>query len=112
MESRDERKIGGLIWHGLIIFFGAIVGSFFFLFLCAIYFGDPILDAVLSAHGILVEVAHPKISTDEAAILNKMVTEGQILPANSILTTTIAYYQSVVDTLVALLAILGIVAYF
>jgi len=113
MENQDNRtKSGSLIKHGLIVFCGAMAGSFLFLFLTAFFLGDPIKDMILSAHGILVEAAGSKISADETAMLNKMLAEGQILPANSILTTTITYYQSVITTLVALLGILSVVAYF
>jgi len=113
MESQDKLKNSGTFMrHGLIVFSGTVVGSFFFLFLCAIYFGDPVLDSILSAHGILVNTAHPKINAAETALINKMIADGAILPASNILTTTISYYESIISILAILMGILGTLAFF
>jgi len=113
MEDSDNNdKLKRTVSHLLIVFLGVMVGTFFFLFLAAIYFGDPIMDSILSAHGILVDTAHPNLSKIESAWLSKLVAEGTVLPASSVLSSIVAYYQSVIDIFVAVLAILGFLAYF
>ncbi len=97
--------------HAWIVFFGVMVGTVCAFLLAAFVVGEPIVDSFVSAHGVLIESGKSKLCIKETALLSKMISDGSVLPVDNILSTTIAYYQSVIDTLIAILAILGFVAY-
>lgn len=96
---------------GIWLASGAAVGVFLFLLCAALWVGSPIQDLVMSVHGRFVD--HPTHQLTEAQIesLNVLIRHHAVIPAEKLIEQIVNFYTNLINLLVALLAILGVVAY-
>lgn len=99
------------IAHALAAVLGVALGTFAFLFLTALFLGDPIRDTVLSAHGILASPGAVSLTPDEKHALVDMLGRGQVITSDGLISSLSSYYESVIEILVGVLAAVSVLAF-
>lgn len=93
------------------LFLGAAFGVAAVYLIAVFYFGSPISDALKSAHGVLVNENSVSVTSKEFWLITDMIKQGKIIPANGHISDVANYYGGVIDTLVMIIALLGVLAF-
>jgi len=96
---------------GILIFFGAVTGTMIFLFVTAMVMGDPINDAVVSAHGLVFERSVVDLSDNEKALVARLLSNGGIISPSMLLSEMSSFYERVITILTVLISVLGFIAF-
>lgn len=84
---------------------------FLFLLCAAMWAGSPIQDLVISTHGRFIDHPTHELTDKQIESLNVLIKHHAVIPAEKLIEQIVNFYTNMINLLVALLAILGVVAY-
>lgn len=94
------------------LFFGATLGTFCFLALCAIFEAKPIRDTILSAHGILTANKPISLTSEQAAVITDLVHKGALISSSDLLSNMTSFYSTIIQLLIAIFFVFGSLSFF
>ena len=96
---------------GFLIVAGSSIGAFLFLLCASLWGGSPIQDLLLSAHaGVISQPSH-QLTDEQLKSVMVLLKHQAVIPADVLLDTIVEFYTTLINQLIALIAVLGVVAY-
>lgn len=92
------------------LFLGAAFGVVLIYLLGKFVFGNTFVDVIDNAHGIMVS-SGTTLTVNEKQALSHLIGKGYILPSEVLIDTMVNFYNSIINWLIALIALAGIIAY-
>ena len=105
-------KFLGTPWSGFCgTILGALLGTFVFLCLFALWVGTPITDSLLSAHGVFVRNERTALTPQEEYQIVQLLRAGTLLTGDGLLANIQAFYQNLINALVGSFVVFGIISF-
>lgn len=105
--------IGRLFFAGLTLFLGGVLGVFIFCNFSQFITHKNFLEFLTGAEAILsVYPVKKPVSPEDMASIAKLIKAGDVLTQDQLLSVLSGFYNTIINTLVVVISILGIFAYF
>lgn len=103
-------KSSSSFFKWLLLTSAVTIGILLTILILSIFFINPIQVAVESVHGLFYQ---PKrsLTDSEWIALSELVFSGQLLTSQELLIQVTNFYTNLINTLIALIAILGVIAF-
>lgn len=102
-----DNTITRLLIKAALVVVGSAMGGFLFIFFAAIYAGNPIGDAILSAHGFLINKEPANISEKDSAYITYLIEKGHVIPVESYIGQISDYYSDIISTLILVIGLVS-----
>ncbi|MCE3232323.1 MAG: hypothetical protein K0R98_580 [Rickettsiaceae bacterium] len=93
-------------------FLGSFVATLFLWFMLALFYGNPISNMFINAHGYyLQDLSKPPLSNETKKTIEKLIHEQRIAPPDEILKSAMSFYDTLITYLIGLIGLSAFIGF-